>query len=429
MNINFNRLFGDFERCKDKGSIVAWSAALLFIFYLIKEGLAYLRKLGENRSARKTYDNQRKADAAFYATKAVVDVGKAKALKDLRQNDVSPSGNGKEPDRVDDSPSPDVAPIGELRQRIRSRIQWLIGDFVEVGGRCILFGPPSIGKSILSLQMAIAIAEGSEYGFFPPEEENPHGDQQVIFFDFEMKAEEQFERIGDRTMPSNLLRCEGPISSFDQLFKTIEEVSQAPKVTVIIDNIRKLEEMSQSNQVSEYFNKLEQTQEKLKTKGITVTFITVTHTGKDFDKTSPVELNDMAGGADLGRFSSTVVALAPAHDGNVIFRAVKKRNSAPMDEVYILRIIETPYLHFEYVCSSNVEDALPNPKNMKGAKAPMVSNATTEKPQKSAPNKKLSDEDKDEIANLLSKGVKSPVIAKQFKVSLRTVQRIKSKRA
>ena len=58
-----------------------------------------------------------------------------------------------------------------------------------------------------------------------------------------------------------------------------------------------------------------------------------------------------------------------------------------------------------------------------------VSSVADEKRQKSAPNKKLSDEDMGEIANLLSKGVKSPVIAKQFKVSLRTVQRIKSERA
>ena len=394
MNINFNRLFGDFERCKNKGKIAAWFSALLFIFYLFKEGSAYLRKLGENRSARKTYVTQRKADADLYTAKAVVDVDKAKALKNLRQNNESPSGDSKEPVHVDDAPSPEVVPFGELRHRVRRRIQWLIGDYVYVGGRCILFGPPSVGKSILSLQLAIAIAEGSEYGFLPPEEENSHAEQQVILFDFEMKAEEQLERIGDKTMPSNLFRCEDRISSFDQLFKTIEEVIQAPKVTVIIDNIRKLEEMSHGNQVTEYFNKLEQTQEKLKDKGITVTFITVTHTGKDFDKTSPVEMNDMAGGADLSRFSSSIIALAPARDGNVMFRAVKKRNSPETDEVYILRIAETPYLHFEYVCTSNVEDALPDKlKAKKRAKVAKASYATAEKPQKNAPNEKLSDDD------------------------------------
>ena len=95
MNINLNRLFGDFERCKDKGNIVAWFAALLFIFYLIKEGLAFLRKLGENRSARKTYDNQRKADAALHVVKVAADVAKAKALKDMKYPEQPAPANGE----------------------------------------------------------------------------------------------------------------------------------------------------------------------------------------------------------------------------------------------------------------------------------------------------------------------------------------------
>ncbi len=386
------------------GAIAAATTAL--VTYGVKTGWNYVTSLFQTKAAKDLEDKKLKNAKALEKERtkqhkkrlkdkerhnrkmAEIELEKKQKMSELSKQQSAPTQEAP----VDDSPSPEVVPFGNLRHRIRRRIQWLIGHLVEVGGRCILFGPPSIGKSILSLQLAIAIAEGSEYVFLPPEEENSHGEQQVIFFDFEMKAEEQLERIGDRTMPSNLFRCEGPISSFDQLFKTIEEVSQAPKVTVIIDNIRKLEEMSQSNQVTEYFNKLEQTQEKLKAKGITVTFITVTHTGKDFDKTSPIELNDMAGGADLGRFSSTVAALAPARDGNVMFRAVKKRNSPSTEEVYILRIAETPYLHFEYVCTSNVEDALPAPKAKKRPKA-KVSYAATEKPQKNAPNEKLSDDD------------------------------------
>ena len=101
MNINFDRLLRDFERCKNKGKIAAWFSALLFIFFLIKEGTACLRKLAENRSARKTYEGERKADAVLYTTKAVVDVAKAEAIKALRQPKDGTSGSSEESAPVD----------------------------------------------------------------------------------------------------------------------------------------------------------------------------------------------------------------------------------------------------------------------------------------------------------------------------------------
>ena len=51
-----------------------------------------------------------------------------------------------------------------------------------------------------------------------------------------------------------------------------------------------------------------------------------------------------------------------------------------------------------------------------------VSNMTTEEPKRS--KRKLTADEKAEVVMLLEQKVKSAVIAKQFKISLRTVQRI-----
>ena len=210
-----------------------------------------------------------------------------------------------------------------------------------------------------------------------------------------MSAAEQKERTRGITIPENLLRNTEPIYNLDELFLMIENESHAPKVTVIIDNIRKLEEeMSQTYQVNEYFSKLEQTQEKLAAKGIIVTFITITHTGKDFDMYKPVQLSDIAGGADLSRFSTSVYALVPERDGNIVFKALKQRNTSRMEDVYVLRIEENPNLHLEYVRTCKEEEVLPvKPKSSKGTKASKTSNAVAEKSKKDAPNQKLSDDD------------------------------------
>ena len=416
MNLNFNRLLRDFERCKNKGKIAAWFSALLFIFFLIKEGTAYLRKLGENKSARKTYESERKADAVLYGTKAVVDVAKAKALKDLKHPEQPAPANGEVSVPSDDPYVSKVAPFKESLESDKRKLEWLVGKKIEVGGRCLVYGPAGVGKSAFALQTAIHIAGGTEYGFLPSEEENQHEAQQVILIDLEMSAAEQKERTRGITIPDNLLRNTEPIYNLDELFRMIEQESHGPKVTVIIDNIRKLEEeMSQTNQVNEYFSKLEQTQERLAAKGIIVTFITITHTGKDFDMYKPVQLSDIAGGADLARFSTSVYALVPGRNGNVVFKAVKQRNCARKDEVYILRFEENPNVHLQFVCASKEEEALPvKPKSGKAGK---TGQSTTDEPKKKG-NTKVDEDDIEKMVALSDQGKTYADIVKELNLQI-----------
>ena len=294
-----------------------------------------------------------------------------------------------------------VASFKESLENDTRELEWLVGKKIEVGGRCLIYGPAGVGKSAFALQTAIHIAGGTEYGFLPSEEENQHEAQQVILIDLEMSAAEQKERTRGITIPDNLLRNTEPIYNLDELFRMIEQESHGPKVTVIIDNIRKLEEeMSQTNQVNEYFSKLEQTQERLAAKGIIVTFITITHTGKDFDMYKPVQLSDIAGGADLARFSTSVYALVPGRDGNVVFKALKQRNTARMEDVYVLRIKESPNLHLDFVCTSNDGDALPvKPKGGKADKSIKPADA----PKKKG-NKKVDEDDIEKMVALSNQG-------------------------
>ena len=314
-----------------------------------------------------------------------------------------------------------VAPFKESLENDTRELEWLVGKKIEVGGRCLIYGPAGVGKSAFALQTAIHIAGGTEYGFLPSEEENQHEAQQVILIDLEMSAAEQKERTRGITIPDNLLRNTEPIYNLDELFRMIEHESHGPKVTVIIDNIRKLEEeMSQTNQVNEYFSKLEKTQEKLAAKGIIVTFITITHTGKDFDMYKPVQLSDIAGGADLARFSTSVYALVPGRDGNVVFKALKQRNTARMEDVHVLRIKESPNLHLDFVCTCKEGDALP--VKPKGGKASNTSKSTADAPKKKG-NTKLTETDVDEIIARINDGESIDNLAVEYGVNTITIQR------
>ena len=309
-----------------------------------------------------------------------------------------------------------VAPFKESLENDTRELEWLVGKKIEVGGRCLIYGPAGVGKSAFALQTAIHIAGGTEYGFLPSEEENQHEAQQVILIDLEMSAAEQKERTRGITIPDNLLRNTEPIYNLDELFRMIEQESHGPKVTVIIDNIRKLEEeMSQTNQVNEYFNKLEKTQEKLAARGIIVTFITITHTGKEFDMCKPVQMSDIAGGADLARFSTSVYALVPGRNGNVVFKAVKQRNCARKDEVYILRFEENPNVHLEFECACKEEEALPvKPKSGKAGK---TGQSTIDEPKKKG-NTKVDEDDIEKMVALNNQGRTYAEIVKELNLPI-----------
>ena len=319
-----------------------------------------------------------------------------------------------------------VASFKESLENDTRELEWLVGKKIEVGGRCLIYGPAGVGKSAFALQTGIAIAGGTEYGFLPSEEENQHEAQQVILIDLEMSAAEQKARTRGITIPDNLLRNTESIYNLDELFRTIEQESHGPKVTVIIDNIRKLEEeMSQTNQVNEYFSKLEKTQEKLAARGIIVTFITITHTGKDFVMYKPVQMSDIAGGADLSRFTTSIYALVPGRGGNIVFKAVKKRNCAGNDDVYILHFEENPNLHLEYVRACKEEEALPvKPKAKKLGNTSMSAAGI---PKKKG-NTKLTEADVDEIIARIDDGESIDNLAVEYGVNPITIRRrIKAK--
>lgn len=384
--------------CKTIGEIIVnW--------YKTKQAkkLAEYEATTANTAKADAYERMRKADEALYRKKMEIDIEKRRRIKEQSEQEQQ-TRNGVQDNN---SPIPKVDSFKKVLETAPTKLEWIVANKIEEGGRCIVFGPPGVGKSTFALQCAIAIAGGTKFFFLPPEEEKQHEAQQVIYIDLEMTPVEQKERTRGVTIPDNILRNTEAINNLDELFRLIEHESRGPKVTVIIDNIRKFEEeMSQTNQVNDYFCKLEQTQEKLAAKGITVTFITITHTAKDFDMYKPVQLNDVAGGADLSRFSTSVYALVPGREGTIVFKAVKQRNSTKMNEVCVLCFDKNPNLHLEFVRTCKEDEALPvKPKATKAR-----TTSTGEKSKKKG-NQKLDEADIELIKQLHSEGLNPKQIA------------------
>lgn len=436
MAIFNGNFFKEFRKCENPWKAIGFgaiaAAATAAVTLGVKTGWDYVTSLFQTKSAKELEDQKHK-NAKELEEKKTEERRKRLRDEEEHQRRMWEMREEQRQKRTESSQQPTtdqafevpyvskVAPFKESLENDTRELEWLVGKKIEVGGRCLIYGPAGIGKSAFALQTAIDIAGGTEYGFLPSEEENQHEAQQVILIDLEMSAAEQKERTRGITIPDNLLRNTEPIYNLDELFRMIEHESHGPKVTVIIDNIRKLEEeMSQTNQVNEYFSKLEQTQERLAAKGIIVTFITITHTGKDFDMYKPVQLSDIAGGADLARFSTSVYALVPGRDGNVVFKALKQRNTARMEDVHVLRIKESPNLHLDFVCTCKEGDALP--VKPKGGKASITSKSTADAPKKKG-NTKLTETDVDEIIARINDGESIDNLAVEYGVNPITIQR------
>lgn len=435
MSIFNGNFFKEFRKCENPWKAIGFgaiaAAATAAVTFGVKTGWNYVTSLFQTKAA-KELENQKLKNAKNLEEKRTEERRKRLRDEEEHQRRMWEMREEQRQKRSESSQQPTtdqafevpyvskVAPFKESLENDTRELEWLVGNKIEVGGRCLIYGPAGVGKSAFALQTAIAIAGGTDYGFLPSEEENQHETQQVILIDLEMSAAEQKERTRGITIPDNLLRNTEPIYNLDELFRMIEHESHGPKVTVIIDNIRKLEEeMSQTNQVNEYFSKLEQTQERLAAKGIIVTFITITHTGKDFDMYKPVQLSDIAGGADLARFSTSVYALVPGRDGKVVFKALKQRNTARMEDVYVLRIKESPNLHLDFVCTSNDGDALPvKPKGGKAYK----SIKPAYEPKKKG-NTKLTEADVDEIIARVNDGESIDDLAEEYGVNPITIRR------
>ena len=102
-------------------------------------------------------------------------------------------------------------------------------------------------------------------------------------------------------------------------------------------------------------------------KGRHITIIIVTHTSKSNSVYNPIEFRDMSGSSALYNFANSVIALGMTGLGEDkrMLKALKGKFTAKTGDVVIVRFVETPYLHFEYVCTKPEYEVLPTkPKDV-----------------------------------------------------------------
>ncbi len=86
------------------------------------------------------------------------------------------------------------ATLTELLEREMKPNDWLVDGLIHAGDQVVLAGPPKVGKSILGIQLALAIAEGSK-PFLSPRFKTKSRPRSVLVFSLEMNEPMIGERL------------------------------------------------------------------------------------------------------------------------------------------------------------------------------------------------------------------------------------------
>lgn len=269
---------------------------------------------------------------------------------------------------------PEEVTLNQIGKQDVDELVPLLGDYYYAGDIVFLFSITNKGKTLTGIQNAIELAQGVKTKIIPTDSTPPK--QDVIYYNFEMRMAQikkrYFSNDPNATYPDNLriINSGYSIKNVDDLLNdTAARAETLQHDTVIFyDTIKDVCPTFFSNEASRVINSLRNIIENVRVKkGIRLTFVLIGQTVKKNNWKS-IELEDLAGTFNQQGLADSVFALGPTRFGKNVrmLKMLKGRNDGLHDEVDLVRIMDKPYLHIEYLKSVDETDALPlEPKGKK----------------------------------------------------------------
>lgn len=395
-------------------------------------------KVAQAQAQADAYERMRKADAELYREKMEIDLEKRRRYHEFSQQAAQEQVNG--------DTSLDTAPNLRSSASVFTRPSgfgpkvWLVDGYAKPGQITLVVAGGGVGKSTLLLQIAKAVANG-ERAEFLPDSCCASLKQDVVYYRIEDFPDELEGKYGKGKVFDGLniqwvLPEDLGVNSLSAFLDHVKRLAHKLErdTLVCVDPATKLDGHSHEACIKG----LEDAQKIAKANSVTLSFIVAAHPDEIKDW-KHLTTENIKGGDKGVQQAGAVIALrkeGTPGDNHRFIQCLKapKGHPAPFPEgVLVCKYVKTQldndnwYLHFEHVEIKPEKKALPKkPKTIKEddktETGNAVSNMTTEVPKKT--KRALTADEKAEVVMLLEQKVKSTVIAKQFKISLRTVQRI-----
>lgn len=232
---------------------------------------------------------------------------------------------------------------------------------------CILFADSNQGKSILAVDISIAIAAGKNF-YCKQMSDVQEG---VLYFDFELSDKQFCHRYSNGTMKytNNLIRIglnSAAINIKIDEDDILDEIKSQIRMhntskVLIIDNITFLcDSLVNSKSAIKLMKGLKTLKEKY---GLSI--LVLAHTPKR-NQSKPITQNDLQGSKNLMNFCDSAIAIGSSTEGKEIkyLKHIKARSVKLEEEVVVLEISDNPYLHFNYLRMSEEDEHLTKKKTM-----------------------------------------------------------------
>lgn len=293
----------------------------------------------------------------------------------------------------------------------------MCGGHIHEGERAVFVSGPGVGKSISAVQLGICFGAGQPCGLFPGENES--GPQKVLLIDAEQEDEDLFLRYGEMadSVSENITRMSNcHFNSPEEACETIKEVVSDwnGNGTVIIDNITALFSLQSAEKVRSFYGMLKGIQTSAKERGFKLTLIIICHEAKSATK---LTLKSIQGSGNIGNFATSVFALGHSSigDNKRYLKVLKARRGPKIGNVYLLDLVTKPYFHFEYLGEVSETEATGKTEDQAMPK-------DTQTPVNHG-QRKLSDEQIEQVRQLYAKGASVYALGEQFGVNRNTIKK------
>lgn len=244
----------------------------------------------------------------------------------------------------------------------------LFDKIIHKGEMGMFVGPKGCGKSLIADWIALNIAEGKNVPVWSDVEGQTVGNTKVLVYDLELfpvDIHERFIKYG-YVFPENFIRhdraqIKSPKDILSDLNANVEQAQSGNELFAVVDNIKKVVEISCAQVVKSFMDSLDAISNKAKAKGVALTILIVNHPTKDIQPGDSIKLGDEAGSTYLRDFLNFIFAVEPTNitKQHKILKVLTIRGEVEPEDVAILKIVnEAPYVHPVVLCEMEESKAL-----------------------------------------------------------------------
>ena len=229
---------------------------------------------------------------------------------------------------------------------------WVLPGIIPEGSVCNMHSPEKGGKSALAKQIAIDYVHGTNSMALPDVEMSASCHNEAFIYDAELgdeDVEERYENLGDtkvKRWPNAHFTT--PQQLIVHMSKSISNITA--NTLVVVDNVTAVCYNFNKADVDKVWAECNSLQTDFCRRGYRLTVIFIHHTKASVDGSNR---NDRAGSVEWGRVGKLNLSLLSCNLGSD-YRVLKIINHRGKDgllaqgEVAVLRLVGTPYLHFQF---------------------------------------------------------------------------------